>query len=605
MGLRHLYIHFFTRQNVKRQLITIFIFAIMIPIVLIGSIMFFFSNKQLMRSYQYLVESDAVRIRSILLTTTLPFYDIYESLAQDEALKALLTRNYDSDDEVLTSLNQYKRLQELLSMNASLSTIKIYTQPGMLRSISDQQFFFPIDQTIRSQDWYRKATSNSGNFWKSSARIDRLKNSYWELSYYCHIPLPESGTYAILVMTVSNNHLRSLIKNSSSQVYLSVNEDPVFYSSTRSHEGTSFPFPIDYTAPFYSKTENIKIKGAKVLTSVVSLTPYRTEDMIYILSADTNALPYIQQINIAFLFVLLFAIFIPALIFIFFTKYFSARIQTLRLAMHKASNNDYEIVDLVQGDDELSAAFGDLKTMVKKIKAAEGEIYMAQIREQNFSNQQQQMELKLLINQINPHFLYNTLETIRMKAFSDGNKEVATAIKLLGKSMRYVLNNTKTSSTTLSKEINYTLTYLSIQSLRFEDRLVYSLTLDDTIDPDGYHILPLLIQPIVENSITHGIEPTGKKGHIIIRMQALEKETLVIHIYDNGMGMSKEQLKSVLTSLLLPPKSREDGIGLYNINNRMKLFYGSEYGLTIKSKMNFGTLVTLKIPLYNLLEEDL
>lgn len=540
-----------------------------------------------------------------MLTTTLPFYDIYESLAQDEALKTLLTKQYDTDDEVLAALNQYSRLKELLAANASLSTIKIYTQPGMLRSVSDQQFFVPIDEAVRSQDWYSKAISNSGNFWKSGIRTDSRKNSYWELSYYCHIPLPESGTYAILVMTVSNNHLRSLIKDSSSRVYISVNEDPVFYSSIRRHEGTSFPVSIDYTAPYYSETGNMEIKGTRVLTSVVSLTPYRTEDMIYILSADTNALPYIRQTNIAFILVLLFAIFIPALIFIFFTKYFSARIQTLRLAMHKVSNNDYEIVDLVQGDDELSAAFDDLKTMVEKIKSAEGEIYMAQIREQNFSNQQQQMELKLLINQINPHFLYNTLETIRMKAFSDGNKEVATAIKLLGKSMRYVLNNTKTSSTTLSKEIDYTVTYLSIQLLRFEDRLSYTLTLDNTINPDSYQILPLLLQPIVENSISHGIEPTGKKGHIIIRIRAVEKEILVADIYDNGLGMTKEQLKTVRSGLLLPPKRGEHGIGLYNINNRIKLFYGSKYGLTIKSKKNFGTLVTLKIPLYNLLEEEL
>ncbi|MBA4685587.1 MAG: sensor histidine kinase [Candidatus Galacturonibacter soehngenii] len=604
MGLDRLYTHFFTKQNVKRQLITIFIFAIIIPVFLVGSIMFFFSNRQLRRSYQYLVESDAIRIRSILLTTTLPFYDIYESLAQDEALKALLTKEYNCDEDVFYALNQYNRLQELLSANASLSTIKIYTQPEMLRSLSDHQFFFPIDESIRSKDWYHKAISNSGNFWKSSARIDRLGNSYWELSYYCHIPLPESGTYAILVMTVSNNHLRSLIKNKNSQVYICVNEDPVFYSSIRSHEGTSFPVTIDDSAPYYSVTGNMKIKGDNVLTSVVSLTPYRTQDRIYILFADTNALPYIQQTNLAFILVLVFAIFIPALIFILFAKYFSARIQSLRLAMHKVSNHNYEIVGLVQGDDELSAAFHDLKTMVEKIKAAEGEIYMAQIREQNFSNQQQQMELKLLINQINPHFLYNTLETIRMKAFSDGNKEVATAIKLLGKSMRYVLNNTKTSSTTLSKEIDYTLTYLSIQLLRFEDRLCYSLTLDDTIAPDHYQILPLLLQPIVENAISHGIEPTGKKGHIIIKIRAIEKKLFVANIYDNGIGMSKEQLKTVLTSLLLPPKTEERGIGLSNINNRIKLFYGPEYGLTIKSKKNFGTLVTLKIPLYNLLEED-
>lgn len=604
MNLGKLYIHFFTRRNVKRQLLTVFIFAIIIPVFLVGSIMLFFSNRQLRKSYEYLVESNAIRIRSILLTTTLPFYDIYESLVQDEKLRALLTTDYESDDEVFAAINQYTRIKELLSANASLSTIKIYTQPGMLHSLSDQQFFYPIDEEIRSQDWYTKAVSNPGNFWKSNARTDTVGNSYWELTYYCHIPLPQSGTYVILAMTVSNNHLRNLIKDSTSLVYIAVNEDPVFYSTIRSDEGTIFPVPIDYTAPYFSQTGAMKIKDKTALTSVVSLSPYRTDDMIYILSADKNALPYIRQTSIAVLLVLLFSILIPALIFILFTQYFSARIQALRLAMHKVTNNDYEIVDSVQGDDELSAAFHDLKTMIAKIKSAEGEIYMAQIREQDFSNQQQQMELKLLINQINPHFLYNTLETIRMKAFVDGNLEVATAIKLLGKSMRYVLNNTKTSSTTLAKEIDYTITYLSIQLLRFESRLNYTLTLDDKIDPKCYQILPLLLQPIVENSITHGIEPTGKNGHIIIRIRMVKKELLVADIYDNGIGMTKSRLTTVCEDLINPPKKADHGIGLSNINNRIQLFYGLDYGLSIQSKENFGTLVTLKIPLYNLLEED-
>ncbi|WP_099469707.1 sensor histidine kinase [Konateibacter massiliensis] len=605
MHLWKFYINFFSKQNVRRQLLTIFVFVIMIPIFLVGSIMFFFSNRQLMQSYQYLVESDAIRVRSIVLTTMLPLYDIYETLAEDEALKDLLSADYQSDEEVLTAYNQYTRFQELLAANASLSTLKLYMPPELLRSQSDQQFFYPIDDAVRATDWYLKASSTSGNFWKSSLRKDKLGNSYWELSYYCHIYLPKADTNAILVMTVSNNHLRSLIKDGDSRVYIAVNEDPVFYSTVRSYEGGEFPASIDYAAPYYSETRAMKIEGSNALTSVVSLEAYRTNDTIYILSANMNALPYIWRTTYAFLLVLLFAVFIPALIFILFTKYFSTRIQTLRLAMHKVSNNDYEIVDSVQGDDELSEAFTDLKTMVEKIKKAEGEIYMAQIREQNFSNQQQQMELKLLINQINPHFLYNTLETIRMKAFSDGNKEVATAIKLLGKSMRYVLNNTKTSSTTLAKEIDYTTTYLSIQLLRFEARLNYSLSIDDNIDPDSYQILPLLLQPIVENAISHGIEPTGRKGHIIIRIRNVSNELLIADVFDNGMGMSKERLKDIKNSLNAPPTDEEHGIGLYNINNRIKLFYGVKYGLFIKSKEHFGTLVTLKIPLHNLLEEDL
>lgn len=604
MTLGKLYIDFFTKQNVRKQLITIFVCAIMIPVILVGGVIYFFSNRQLMRSYKYLVESDTIRVRSILLTTTLPLYDIYESLAGDEALTNLLTADYKTDEEALSACSQYTKFKQILSANASISGIKLYTQPDMLRSLSDEQFFFSIDDEVRSQDWYSKAVSTSGNFWKSTLSKNQIGNTFWELAYYCHIPLPQSGSYAILVMTISNNHLRSLIKDGSSHVYIAVNEDPVFYSTVRRFEGSSFPIDIDYTAPYYSQTGALTVENSSAIASVMSLKPYRTDDMFYILSADMNAMPYIHQTSLSFLLVLLFALLIPCLIFVLFTGYFSARIQTLRLAMHKVSNNDYEIVDSVLGDDELSAAFSDLRTMVKKIKTAEGEIYEARIKQQDFSNQQQQMELKLLVNQINPHFLYNTLETIRMKSFSDGNKEVATAIKLLGKSMRYVLNNTKTSSTTLDKEIDYIVTYLSIQLLRFESRLQYTLKIEPDIDPKNYQILPLLLQPIVENSISHGVEVTGEKEHIILHIRKSPNDLLIADIFDNSKGMSKEKLEDVITGLEKPPKDSEHGIGLYNINNRIKLFYGEEYGISIKSKENWGTLVTLEIPLYNLLEED-
>lgn len=100
------------------------------------------------------------------------------------------------------------------------------------------------------------------------------------------------------------------------------------------------------------------------------------------------------------------------------------------------------------------------------------------------------MEFKMLSSQINPHFLYNTLETIRMRSIKAGNREVANGVKLLGKSMRYVLDNTATASTTLDKELDYIETYLAIQKLRFHDKINYSLKYPLDMDLSTYHILP-------------------------------------------------------------------------------------------------------------------
>lgn len=242
--------------------------------------------------------------------------------------------------------------------------------------------------------------------------------------------------------------------------------------------------------------------------------------------------------------------------------------------------------------------------MIAKLKETEAKIYKAQIKEQELSNQQQQMELKLLANQINPHFLYNTLEMIRMKAFANGDRDVAKAIKLLGKSMRYVLNNTKSTATTLDKEIDYISSYLQIQKLRFEEQMDYAIEIDDNLDLKSCQILPLLIQPLVENAISHGLADTEKNGRIIFKLYRTSDDLLVAEVFDNGCGMTQKKLADVVAHLDVPQNEAEHGVGLYNINNRVHLFYGKEYGLDIKSRPGEGTKITLTVPLLNLTEEE-
>lgn len=201
----------------------------------------------------------------------------------------------------------------------------------------------------------------------------------------------------------------------------------------------------------------------------------------------------------------------------------------------------------------------------------------------------------MLSSQINPHFLYNTLESIRMRAIKAGNREVATAIKMLGKSMRYILENTTTSFTTLAKELDYIETYLTIQKLRFHDKINYSLKSNTEFDLDEYQIMPLLLQPIVENAILHGLEEMEQNGKIIIHINQ-EEDILYIHIFDNGCGMTPDEIQNMKNNIYHHPKESSKSIGLYNIYQRIQLCYGKPFGLQIKSKKKCGTLITLVIP---------
>ena len=595
---------YFSKQNVGTQLRSLYIVAIILPILLIGSIVYIFSYHQQTQNYEHLTAMKARQVQSVLVATTLYTENIYNNVVNDEELRSILSADYTDATKAQDALKRYEGFTEILSRNATLSGLKLYIQNDAFQLHGDSNYFYPITDSIEDTLWYRQAASTRGNFWKSSLRVGTYGVFYWELNYYCHIPIPQTGSYAVLVLTVSNDYLKNLIQRDEYDVYISVNSDPVFFSSDRSCAGNSLPVSLDNMSKKQT-TGKYTIHGENAICSLTALTPYNTEDQINILIASRDALYYIHRLALVLIATFLCTIAISALIIFLYARYFSDRIQTLRLAMYKVSHNDYEIVNSMQGDDELTATFKDLTTMVTKLKQTEAEIYESKINEQMLYNQQQQMELKLLANQINPHFLYNTLETIRMKAFAEGNREVATAIKLLGKSMRYVLNNTKSTATTLDKEIDYIRTYLSIQQIRFGSKLGYTIRVDENLQPSNYQILPLLIQPIVENAFSHGLRDAEYDGHIIIKISRGTNDVLTADVFDNGVGMSQERLDYVIEHLDIPQPESDHGVGLYNINNRVHLFYGSQYGLTLKSRPGMGTLVTLTIPLINLREEEI
>lgn len=594
---------YFSKHDVGTQLRALYIFAIIIPILLIGSIVYIFSYHQLEQNYEHLTAMKTRQVQSVLVTTTLYTENIYNKVVEDLQLRDLLAADYTDRNQAQKAITQYNGFEEILQNTATFSSLRLYVNNDDFQLSDACNYFYPITRTIESTSWYQHASCTRSNFWKSSLRVGQSGVHYWELNYYCRIPIPQNGSFAVLVLTVSNDYLKNLIQRDEYDVFISVNSDLVFFSSDRSYSGNSLPVSLDKLSKKMI-TGKEKINDEARICSMTTLTPYSTEDQIHILVSSKDALYYIHRLAIVFIATFLFTLGISALIIFLYAKYFSARIQTLRLAMYKVSHDDYEIVNSIHGDDELSATFTDLTTMVSKLKETEAEIYQTKINEQLLYNQQQQMELKLLANQINPHFLYNTLETIRMKAFSEGNREVATAIKLLGKSMRYVLNNTKTTATTLDKEIDYIRTYLSILKIRFGNKLNFTIEVDESMQPSNYQILPLLIQPIVENAFSHGLRDAEYDGHILIHIFRNGNEFLVAEVSDNGIGMDPERLDSVIEHLDIPQPESEHGVGLYNINNRVHLYYGTEYGLNIKSQPDKGTVVTLTIPLINLREEE-
>lgn len=409
--------------------------------------------------YTEQVTSENDRIKSILFDLTTNIYNISETFILNDELNALLYRQYADKAEVRKYFDSYKDIETILSQQTSIFKLNIYTNNA---SVQGYEHFIYCDNEIQQTDWYQSLSTDKSTLWKSVERKEH-EYTYYDLTLYRRIPLPLIKDFAILEIKVSNNYLRNRMDNRFIHSIACVNQEPVFYHSQQSNTYEFMPVSIDYEQYFYQYVGETDINNETCIGTVTTLQPYRSNDFIYILSYSREAVSYIHQITSTYFLIVLLALFIPCFLLYFYTKYFSARIYLLRTAMHQASQDDYNIIDSFKGNDELSETFADLQIMLKKIQQKEAAIYQARIREQELINKQQQIELKILTSQINPHFLYNTLETIRMKAFNSDNYEVADAIKLLGRYLHYSLESIGTTSTTLEKEFYYMEIYLKIQ----------------------------------------------------------------------------------------------------------------------------------------------
>lgn len=210
-----------------------------------------------------------------------------------------------------------------------------------------------------------------------------------------------------------------------------------------------------------------------------------------------------------------------------------------------------------------------------------------------------QAQYLALQNQINPHFLYNTLEGIRSEALGAGLVSVAQMSETLAKFFRYTISNTQ-NLVTLEDELRNVENYFLIQQYRFGKRLHLTIELPEQ-DRDGvlrYHLPKITLQPIIENSIIHGLEEKIGDGTIRIKVETTQNRMLIT-ISDDGVGMPADKLEELNRKLgerILSAESLVGGIALANVNNRLRLLFGEEYGLVFFSTPGLGTDVEITLP---------
>ena len=226
------------------------------------------------------------------------------------------------------------------------------------------------------------------------------------------------------------------------------------------------------------------------------------------------------------------------------------------------------------------------------------------VNEEMYSkNLKMEAELHALQNQINPHFLYNTLEVIRGRALVQNAQDIADMTEALATIFRYNINRPGDVAT-LQEEIDNVRNYMLIQNCRFGDRFRFETEIEDVEDGILTHVLPVLtLQPLVENAIYHGINERIGGGRIRLKAYLTQRDLLII-ISDNGKGLDDVTLQEIHRKLVgasegLPVEKktgRGTGIALTNVNQRIKFYFGKEYGLDVKSTLGIGTTITITIP---------
>lgn len=361
----------------------------------------------------------------------------------------------------------------------------------------------------------------------------------------------------------------------------------IFISSTSGKNILTFgnrPLPFDVDLSKVKNGDHILYNRQNYL---INLVPFEDADLVLCTYSNITALSSTDgKMLYTVIVVVITCILISIAIAITLSNYITRPINRLIYRIRRISNNDFSYDPAIeQSQDEIGQIGKVVNQMAMSIEQLIGET-------KSMYEQRKNIEISLLQSQVNPHFLYNTLDSLHWMAVIQKNTGIANMTRSLVNLLRNIAKGTQ-DKITLGEEIQLLEDYIAIQSVRYVEVFEFLNEVPEALL--GIKIIKLTLQPLVENAIFHGIEPTGKYG--IIKLKAREEDgDVIITVEDNGAGMTQEQCDSLLTDTSLKNNSSLNGIGVANVHTRLQLTYGNGYGLSVVSEKDKYTCVTVRIP---------
>ncbi len=343
-----------------------------------------------------------------------------------------------------------------------------------------------------------------------------------------------------------------------------------------------------------SMTENLSQEKYSSIKSVKGILLDNSDSGVYVIGLISSAAksPMVMMITYIFPVVAFLLIIFYLYIFHYFRKTYGKNISEIIGCLSKIKENDFNLrIDIGNSNNELGMIAFNINSMIDQIQTHIMKDYVHQLEDKK-------AELKFLQSQINPHFLYNTLEVIRMKAVSEGSKEIEDMTYFLACFLRSSLKTKPVI--TVKEEIDISKMYLSLFKVRYKHKLNFQFHVEEELYDQK--IQKLLFQPMIENYIVHGFDLTRDNNLISVDISKSGYD-MVVYITDNGHGIEEDKLVEI-RKRMNNNTEKLDHIGLINVNRRMKILYGEKYGIEIDSKRHFGTSIKFTVPLDFIYSED-
>lgn len=342
-------------------------------------------------------------------------------------------------------------------------------------------------------------------------------------------------------------------------------------------KGITNGFEVTERGFYYDYYDNFE----KLLQSEVTFKDWNLRTWIN----RTVALEPVKELNSKLMILGIISVFIVVLLSWIFASQITKPISKMKKIISTYGTGDFSAKIKVEGKDEIASLGNILNDMSSKISNLFSEVKKSE-------KQRRKLELQTLEYQINPHFLYNTLDSINILARQNEDLRMADMVTSLSRLFRLGLHKGQ-GVVTIRDEVMHVTYYLKIQGIRFEEQLNWYIDIEEDIK--NVEIIKFILQPIVENAIIHGIRKKEELGFIDI-IGRRNKNDIIFQVKDTGSGMNEERLRLV-KSLLSNKNNAETGMGfgLNNVNQRIKLHYGEHYGIEIESEEGHGTIVSIRI----------